>query len=568
MKKLFTSFLSWGFAVLLSSPLLAQIPSTSPFPVDFFVESNTGFNRQFDYGTMADFGVNLDQTVSGELVWAYDSAGDSLVCTPVEGDLTGKVAFIRRGLCNFSLKIWHAQDAGAVGVVIVNNIPNAEGGGLVNMAGGDSATLVNIPAVFITWDDGEIVRQRMQAGETITATFSIRSFFGELGPYTFGTPKDQIVPMGDIEVQMLNVNTVDPILNAMAQVDIIDPVGEVTTLTSTLAEIAPTAFGTFEFDDYLPDLVGEYTMIFTNSLSEDSLTRNFVITDHTFQMDNGNIPEWPVDSWIANSYAGFVTDGLRYDIGNYYLTGSEGGVATYATFSLGNPDSLYTGDPESDLFTIILFDADPNNDGIGPPGDLADYDPNELIPVAFTSYALTGEETEYELITVEFDEPAELKPDGQYLLMVQYDGTNSALGIPPWYTYAGTEGYPGFSTVVYTSRLFMGGWSGDFHGVVRLHTEGFTPVGTQFQALDEAKVTLMPNPTSDFINVKLELENIADRIEMRMSDFSGRLLERKVFDHVRDGIFTFDTHNLPAGTYFLSVNTPEGFRAKKFVVVK
>ena len=53
------------------------------------------------------------------------TAGDSLGCNAlVNGtDITGKIAVIYRGACEFGTKALNAENAGAVGAIIVNNVP-------------------------------------------------------------------------------------------------------------------------------------------------------------------------------------------------------------------------------------------------------------------------------------------------------------------------------------------------------------------------------------------------------------------------------------------------------------
>ena len=126
MKELFTKLIGTVVLGLLSIPMLfAQIPLDSPVPVDVLVDAPDGFSRQFEYGTVADtvtWGIEpLRQTISGELAWAYDNV-DSLLCDGISNtDLTGKMALVQRGACNFSLKIWNAQEAGAIGVIIIDH---------------------------------------------------------------------------------------------------------------------------------------------------------------------------------------------------------------------------------------------------------------------------------------------------------------------------------------------------------------------------------------------------------------------------------------------------------------
>ncbi|MCL5275150.1 MAG: S8 family serine peptidase [Chloroflexi bacterium] len=82
--------------------------------------------------------------VAGEVV----SPANVLGCSPWDpGTFTGKAALIRRGTCDFSLKTYYAQQAGASFVVIYNQAAN--GNNLIGMAAGMSATLVTIQPVLV-----------------------------------------------------------------------------------------------------------------------------------------------------------------------------------------------------------------------------------------------------------------------------------------------------------------------------------------------------------------------------------------------------------------------------------
>jgi minor extracellular serine protease Vpr len=77
---------------------------------------------------------------------------------PPAGSLTGKIALIRRGTCGFHEKVVNAQNAGAIGVVIYNNIA---GGIVPNVTG---PTAITVPVVGISAADGEIINDRLAAG--------------------------------------------------------------------------------------------------------------------------------------------------------------------------------------------------------------------------------------------------------------------------------------------------------------------------------------------------------------------------------------------------------------------
>ncbi|HWN09323.1 MAG TPA: PA domain-containing protein [Pyrinomonadaceae bacterium] len=74
-------------------------------------------------------------------------------------DVTGKIALIDRGTCNFTVKVKNAQDAGAVAVVIVDNVQDSPPPAL-----GGSDPAVTIPSVRITLNDGNTIKAQLGAG--------------------------------------------------------------------------------------------------------------------------------------------------------------------------------------------------------------------------------------------------------------------------------------------------------------------------------------------------------------------------------------------------------------------
>ncbi|MEX0326788.1 MAG: PA domain-containing protein [Puniceicoccaceae bacterium] len=89
--------------------------------------------------------------ITGELIIVNDGTGTTTdACEPIVNDLTGKIAYIDRGTCNFDSKVLKAQQAGAIGVIIANNEP-----GVIIMSG--DGTGITIPAVSITQADGAIL---------------------------------------------------------------------------------------------------------------------------------------------------------------------------------------------------------------------------------------------------------------------------------------------------------------------------------------------------------------------------------------------------------------------------
>ncbi len=98
--------------------------------------------------------------VSGQLVYVDPADACADVITNAAA-LNGKIALIDRGTCFFVDKIWRAQEAGAIAVVMVNNV-----GGPPIVMGGDADDIV-IPGVMISRADGTVLKSQLATGVTV-----------------------------------------------------------------------------------------------------------------------------------------------------------------------------------------------------------------------------------------------------------------------------------------------------------------------------------------------------------------------------------------------------------------
>ncbi|MFO1312310.1 MAG: M36 family metallopeptidase [Burkholderiales bacterium] len=116
----------------------------------------------------AAFGAQSFDLTAGVVV-ARDPANpegpsDSDACSPLTNAaaIAGKIALIDRGTCTFVVKAKNAQNAGAIGVIIVNNVsPGAPG-----MAGDDAT--ITIPVLSIPLADGTAIKAQLAAGNAVT----------------------------------------------------------------------------------------------------------------------------------------------------------------------------------------------------------------------------------------------------------------------------------------------------------------------------------------------------------------------------------------------------------------
>ncbi len=118
--------------------------------------------RDMMVGTAA-FGPPLSNPgVTGDVVLAVDGAAPtSDACTAlVNGaQIAGKIALVDRGTCTFVTKVKNCQNAGAIGVIVVNN---AAGSYPPGMSGTDPT--ITIPSVMVTKADGDTLKAHLGLG--------------------------------------------------------------------------------------------------------------------------------------------------------------------------------------------------------------------------------------------------------------------------------------------------------------------------------------------------------------------------------------------------------------------
>ena len=111
-------------------------------------------------------------------------------CTAISG-VSGRIAIIDRGVCTFTVKIRNAQAAGALGVIVVNNVA----GDPTAMATDETPNQPTIPAAMVSKTDGAVIKaaagkETMTANgtspaEVVTDNEDIIAGFSSTGPVPF-----------------------------------------------------------------------------------------------------------------------------------------------------------------------------------------------------------------------------------------------------------------------------------------------------------------------------------------------------------------------------------------------
>ena len=98
-----------------------------------------------------------DYLITGDVVEVTDgTANPTEGCSPLTNGtaLAGNIALVDRGNCTFVTKVENAEDAGAIAVIVCNNVP----GNPITMSGSSSAA---IPAVMISQADCTVLRAEL-----------------------------------------------------------------------------------------------------------------------------------------------------------------------------------------------------------------------------------------------------------------------------------------------------------------------------------------------------------------------------------------------------------------------
>ncbi len=587
-----------NFSSLFAQDII-NLQITSANQIDFEIDAIKAQN---------DNGPQITENFSGEIVWATDGVTEpsdedvwsevgSYCCDSIinSSELEGKIALIGRGACSFSDKIWNAEKAGAIAVIIANRAPlgitvGTHNAGVIIMAATAPASdSLTIPAIFISYEDRFELEQLLDAGP-VMATFETKILYDGCGPDAYYTPLDQAKPL-DIKVAAYTRNS-DTLFNVAFNVDILDPSGTTTSfmqMEDTLLPGKDWLTGTvhdplIEFDDeYTPSEIGTYTMTFS-ALSEDgadvaldnsTVVKNFEITEHTFGLDNGN----PIDEngyqQNADVYE-LVSNGGIHDMGSYFRTGPTISSATHASFAVANPGALDVG--QGFEFTATLYNADVDMDS------LPDATLEETAILGSGVYTLNGSEVPNEPMFVAFDSDVILEPNGLYCLMIVSGGFAFSDQIPA-YTMAGGEVYPSRSTVYRIGEttatsgfeFWNGGASGTGgsdtypyggrHSLIRMHMAGFEPP-VSVEVLPEGLVEVFPTLTNEQVNVRFTLNERAEDVFMIVTDVSGRTMYSKAYNNILDETLNLNVNDYPVGNYFLTIQTDRGVRTEKFVVAR
>lgn len=561
--------------------------STAPLTLE--IENAEGAYDVIDWGQPTDFGPDWSSELEAEITWIADVGGDSLGCVPTTKDLTGKWALIRRGVCGFSLKSYHATIAGAAGYLIVNDDRPGASRGVFNMLGGDSIALTTIPGGFIPRGFGETFIPRIDAGTPVKARMAPVSIWeGSVYHYPY-VPNGQVAtPFLQPRVNYYNYEAVDSIFTGTLTVT--NPDGSTETLGTVLDTILPGTQELMLFADaeILPNKgVGEYVYTFSSDLpsANDHQTSVFV-TDDYWSATQGDIPARS----LQLSEAGYADAQNTMGWGMTVEVEEDTRIET-VQFGICNAAELTTAGNAEVFVEVTIIDLDMDRDGfIDVAGATSIEDFDNAATVGFAEYTITGNEicttSASDLITVsplnEDDELPVLEEGGRYLVIALVGSLAPGTIVPPaaqagvgsdatsWF---GAERI--FSKIFQTDNFFSGfiGFSDDLE-----ITNGYQ-VTTPVFRISASEVTstrqplggqliLAPNPANQVSQLRYSLQVEPTNGVVEVYSMTGQLVHTQQLLGGRSGMIDINTSELATGMYNVRVSTDAGERTLPLQVVR
>lgn len=145
-------------------PRMQMFLWSGPSTVTVHSPQNIAANYPFSRASFGPASFSLTQDV----VLVNDgSSSPSLGCNPlINGqELSGKIAMVDRGGCEFGTKCLNAQNAGAIAVIVCNNV---EGNPPFAMAPGTNGNSVTIPSIMMRRSDCDLIKVYLGQGVNLS----------------------------------------------------------------------------------------------------------------------------------------------------------------------------------------------------------------------------------------------------------------------------------------------------------------------------------------------------------------------------------------------------------------
>jgi hypothetical protein len=515
--------------------------------------------------------------ITGVLALVSDgTTADSLGCNPLTNgaSIAGKIAVVYRGDCQFGTKSLNAQNAGAIAVLIINNVP----GNPIGMNGGDDGGNVTIPVAMISQIDGQVIRAVMNQGTEISAFFGnkVGLFDTDMGVKNFRLllPTPNGIPTFLAESNSDYNFRVGAWLYNYGRLDQTNVTfrGEVNFGDNILYTEAETGLDIASADSIYIELpvftqntypAGSYTLKYTIITSEQD----------EYDSDNSYSVSFNVNNGVF-SYVGMNENGLPRSTTGYRSTAATTTFSSCIHFRHPNAskvaaDGLYfaattnaNGSLEGQEFITTMYQL---NDVFG---DLNDLDFNtagvglqNIQEIANGSYQFDTDSLAFETVYAPFPASIQLTDNQRYMFCVSTFDPNTFIGYGDLdYSWTiDTVLQPMFPIQSNTTWNILG-FGGESSAIgVKFRDVNSLNVST----LNTDKFTVYPNPSSHFITISSD--NLVNYSTVSLQDLKGKTVKKW---KVSSSEMILDLKSFDAGNYNLLFEGSKGSSIEKVQILK
>lgn len=516
----------------------------------------------------------------GNPISAEGCAGSPAAGSPPAGtlnDLTGKIAVIYRNTCEFGYKALQAENAGAVGVIIINRDPEA-----VPMGGGAEGINVTIPVVMISSTDGLLLTNEMANGPVVM-------FLGnKVGAYAndIGATESELLisPYGasntffdngfDLAIQVYNFGTNDQAnITVNATIDgpsgnvydqTVGPLNIVSGDTVFIANGNPEEFPPFDLGGVGMYPVGEYTLTYTLDMGtvDDSDFDNvfeskFTVNDDMISLANlDGAGMLNVSSYPSNST-------IEYQSCMFFQEPNASNVGVLGTYFVPYADTTIDDLAGAEIFVNVYEWNDTWVDLTDPSITTNNDWFTALNQIDYATHYPNSNDETGDQVYVAFDNPLALQDDQRYLICLQSFDPAISFGYDGSINYDGNQAITAMpiSPVYVDDTWYTGGWTGSSTPAIGLKVIDGALLGLD----DHTTVAGMayPNPAVDVVTISIEANGSAN---VTVTDVTGKLALNEVVT-LTNGETEMNISSLEAGVYIFNVELENG-ESSQFNVIK
>ena len=499
-------------------------------------------------------------------------------CNPLINNLTGKIAVVFRNTCEFGAKALNAQNAGAVGVIVINRNPSE----VIAMGAGATGANVTIPVVMVDINDGLALIAQMANGPVVMFLGNKTGLFPNDGGISAGAallPRQAMIPSQlaqngteynfDLGARIFNYGN-QAQNNMTFTATITNPAGA-TVYNNQVTGISLASGDSTDVDptqaNNLPNFslasypAGTYTLTYTLGLSDGDdydadniLTSTFTVTDSLFgyaQVDaTTGVPK-------GGNYYRPGTNNQTYSacqvIDNANASRLKANGIWFSATTAAASGVLLTGEEMAlymykweDVFTDL-------ND--------ANLAFNTLTEVANGFYYFPGD-LQGETVYGAFTTPVALEDNQRYLACVQTVNLNLYMGHENGTNLTWNEAYylqpmaPNESD----GTWYAAGFGSDLPSSLAI---AVSDNDVNVAELNTVAGKAFPNPANDVVTVAIEGEGTAQLI---VTDVAGKVAMSASLN-LAAGQDNVNIASLTAGLYIFNVTLENG-KTAQFNVVK